>query len=61
MKRPTIIVVLEKILCKLITITIDYFSFSFYKNDKMWYLTFATKEEIVDQGEDKSDAFYGIL
>lgn len=22
---------------------------------------FATKEEVVDQGEDKSDAFYGIL
>lgn len=67
MKRPTIIVVLEKILCKLITVANGCFSFhSFlffcYKRvAKIRTLTFTTEEEIVDQREDQSDAFYGIL
>lgn len=67
MKRPTIIVVLEKILCKLITVAntvISHFiPFSFFvtRLTKIKKLTFTAEEEIVDQRKDQSDAFYGIL
>lgn len=66
MKRPTIIVVLEKILCKLITATNNTKSFLpfFIKRKEIVKgerLTFATEEEVIDQGEDQRDALYGIL
>ena len=65
MKRPTIIVVLEKILCKLIT-AINNTCFLFFfiyikKRDKNRKFTFATEEEVIDKGEDQRDALYGIL
>lgn len=64
MKRPTIIVVLEKILCKLIT-AINNTCFLFFlikkKNSKRGKFTFATEEEVIDKGEDQCDALYGIL
>lgn len=64
MKRPTIIVVLEKILCKLITAinnTCFLFFFIKKKKSKRGKFTFATEEEVIDKGEDQCDALYGIL
>lgn len=67
MKRPTIIVVLEKILCKLITATKSntksFLPFFIKRKEivKGERLTFATEEEVIDQGEDQRDALYGIL